>query len=439
MPLKQKSNLENPLIVMGNWVAKKNKKGNWKVHERAGDREFTIRDLGSSQWQTSAGSSGSSRRRLRVTALSLEEAVLAATRVLYPADFAQGEHPHLDLAEALDLAIKQSYAGHEGKALLYRNAGFFVEWAEKRDIRLWEQVRLDVVHEYAQHLIGKGLAAKTIKGYLEPIKAAGKRVVAVYPDHYKDPCYAFRVPRQIGAPKTVAEKVGKRGLTISEVISLYDHLVDQKWSESVAVATLLCGVIGMRVREAIYLTWANVDLDAGSMRIEEEEGHQVKTAESVRLIPLPAFVVDRLRDLPRDDARVIPLASERPGQPVSTRPDNLIGQRFTPLAKKWKPERYVPLSDLRNTLLNVARRNPAWSERLVEQYVGHADPSVTGKHYQSTDPIELFDLFKQHVIPLLDEEIEKALEGTRWHKNGKNPEGLAPGFGAQIVEISELA
>jgi hypothetical protein len=39
-------------------------------------------------------------------------------------------------------------------------------------------------------------------------------------------------------------------------------------------------------------------------------------------------------------------------------------QRFTPLSKKWTPG----------------------------QYVGHVDSSVTGKHYQSTDPIELFDL-----------------------------------------------
>jgi hypothetical protein len=109
------------------------------------------------------------------------------------------------------------------------------------------------------------------------------------------------------------------------------------------------------------------------------------------------------------------------------------------LAKKWKPERYVPLSDLRNTLMNTARRNPSWSERLVEQYVGHVDSSVTGKHYQSTDPVELFDLFQNGIIPLLNSEIEKALEGTKWQQNGRNSEVDSPGYGAQIINLTELA
>lgn len=99
----------------------------------------------------------------------------------------------------------------------------------------------------------------------------------------------------------------------------------------------------------------------------------------------------------------------------------------------------MPLSDLRNTLMNTARRNPSWPERLVEQYVGHVDSSVTGKHYQSTDPIELFDLFQNGIIPLLNEEIEKALEGTKWQQNGRNPEGKAPGFGAQVIDLSEVS
>jgi integrase len=430
---------QGPQIILGNWIITQRKERSWKVHERAGDHVFSIRSLGASQWQISAGSSVGLRRRPLVAALNLEEAVLAAARILYPADYVTNDHPHLDLAEAFDLAIKQSYAGAEGKALLYRNAGFFVEWADKRDIRLWEQVRLDVVHEYAQYLIGKGLAAKTIKGYLEPIKAAGKRVLAVYPDHYRDPCYAFRLPRRIGAPKTVAEKVGRRGLTIREVIQLADYLSTDKYAECLVPTVLMCGLLGCHVREVVYLTWDKLDLKAGILKVEEEIGHEAKTPECVRLIPLPKFLVDRLKEVPRNGDRVITLVSERRGRPKSSRPDNLIGQRYSDRAIKWKPERYVPLSDLRNTLINVARRNPVWSERLTEQYVGHADPSVSGKHYQSTDPIELFDLFQNGIIPLLNSEIEKALEGTKWQQNGRNPEGLAPGFGAQIIEIGAVS
>ena len=78
-------------------------------------------------------------------------------------------------------------------------------------------------------------------------------------------------------------------------------------------------------------------------------------------------------------------------------------------------------------------------ERLIEQYFGHVDSSVTGKHYQSTDPVELFDLFQDGIIPLLNSEIEKALIGTKWQKNGRNPEVASPGFGAQIIDWSEVS
>ncbi|MGF1574224.1 MAG: tyrosine-type recombinase/integrase, partial [Sumerlaeia bacterium] len=407
----------------------------WKVKERAGDRGFTIHDRGGNLWQISAGSSNGSRRKPMLTALSLEEAVLGAARILYPQDSVDHHHPHLDLAEAFNLAIKQSYAGAEGKALLYRNAGYFLEWAEKREIYLWEQVRLDHVHEYAQFLIAKRLSCKTIKGYLEPVKATGKRVVAVYPDYYKDPCYAFRLPRRIGAPKTVDEKIGKRSLTIREVILLYEHLMAKKGKSSLSIIVLLCGLLGIRVREALFLSWKNVNLDGSNLRIEEEQEHLAKTVESVRLIPLPAFVLDELRKVRRKGSKVIDLGSLRNR---SSDLDDAVGKRYMRTARKWNPERYVCLSDLRNTLLNTARRNASWPVHLVEQYVGHVDSNVTGKHYQSTDPLELFGLFKNKVIPLLDEEIKQSLEGTKWQQNACNNAVNQTLYHAQIIDISDL-
>ncbi len=64
---------------------------------------------------------------------------------------------------------------------------------------------------------------------------------------------------------------------------------------------------------------------------------------------------------------------------------------------------------------------------------------MSGKRCQSTDPVELFDLFKNGIIPLLNEKIEKALKGTKWQKNGKNPEVEAPGFKAQIIDLSDVS
>ncbi|MEQ8819908.1 MAG: hypothetical protein RLY93_06655 [Sumerlaeia bacterium] len=49
--------------------------------------------------------------------------------------------------------------------------------------------------------------------------------------------------------------------------------------------------------------------------------------------------------------------------------------------------------------------------------------------------MELFDLFQNGIIPLLNSEIESALAGTKWQQNGRNPEFAAPGSQAQIIEI----
>ncbi|CAN5454694.1 hypothetical protein BH09SUM1_BH09SUM1_19150 [soil metagenome] len=153
------------------------------------------------------------------------------------------------------------------------------------------------------------------------------------------------------------------------------------------------------------------------------------------MIPLPRFVVEELRRHPHGDRRVIQLFSQGVSGRTTKRPDNLIGQRYTPLAQSWNVQRCVPLSDLRNTLLNTARRNHAWPVRLVEQFVGHVDSSVTGKHYQSDEPEELFLLFKNGIMPLLNDEIEKAIRGTKWPKNGTKSGVFDSSNTARIVNI----
>src|SRR5690606_20067894 len=102
----------------------------------------------------------------------------------------------------------------------------------------------------------------------EPVRAAGKRVVAVHPDHYRDPCYGVRVPRKIGAATKVKDKIPKRALSIKEVILLAEYLETQKYAECLVPATLLCGLLGCHVREVIFLTWKNVDLGRGIISVE---------------------------------------------------------------------------------------------------------------------------------------------------------------------------
>jgi integrase len=51
---------------------------------------------------------------------------------------------------------------------------------------------------------------------------------------------------------------------------------------------------GMREREVMFLTWADVDLDAGTITVQAKSGFTTKNRKS-RVVPIPDVLVEALK------------------------------------------------------------------------------------------------------------------------------------------------
>jgi integrase len=187
--------------------------------------------------------------------------------------------------------------------------------------------------------------------------------------------------------------------------ALIEAAVGTTWE----VPVLIAATTGARRGEVLGLRWRDVDLDRGRVGIVEAVqriGGQLiftppKTPRAVRQVPLPAFVVERLRRHKADQAarRLVlgaawadfDLVSERgDGRPLD--PDAL-SHGFVRLARAAGLDG-VRLHDLRHgvaTMLAKAR-TPAY---VTSKVLGHSSPAFTASVYQHAD----------------DESVERALRG----------------------------
>jgi len=87
----------------------------------------------------------------------------------------------------------------------------------------------------------------------------------------------------------------------AELHALIDQARDSRWE----IPVLLAATTGARGGEVLALRWERVDLDRGRVRIvaalQRQPGSEVefvepKTARARREVPIPAFVVERLRE-----------------------------------------------------------------------------------------------------------------------------------------------
>lgn len=184
---------------------------------------------------------------------------------------------------------------------------------------------------------------------------------------------------------------------------------------------LLLGT-GLRPGEALALRWADVDLDAGSLRVERSLGRRTKgtplpfddpkTATSRRAVPLPPSVTRAIR------AHRAAQAEERLragsayadldlvfathfGQPLDER--NVVNRSFKPLLERAELPKAVRLYDLRHTAATLMLASGA-SPRTVAERLGHASAKMT------------LDVYAHGLQPQRDEltaSIERALFETR--------------------------
>jgi len=157
------------------------------------------------------------------------------------------------------------------------------------------------------------------------------------------------------------------------------------WPVLMAVAT------GMRRGEILALRWRNVDIERGSLRVVESleqtrAGLRVKApkGEKARAITLPAFAIDELRRLKREQAEELfklgvrqdgatLLCARADGEPMQPRS---LTHEFTRLVGRSKDIPRVRFHDLRHshaTALLTAGVHP----KVAQERLGHSTIAVT--------------------------------------------------------------
>jgi integrase len=179
------------------------------------------------------------------------------------------------------------------------------------------------------------------------------------------------------------------------------------WPVLIALAT------GMRRGEILALRWRNVDLDRGSLRVVESmeqttAGLRAKApkSEKGRAITLPAFAVDELRRLKREQAEELLklgvrqtgdtlLCARADGEPMQPRS---LTHEFTRLVARIKDIPRVRFHDLRHahaTQLLLASVHP----KVVQERLGHSTISIT------------LDLYS-HVAPSMQEDAAAKIDAV---------------------------
>lgn len=177
---------------------------------------------------------------------------------------------------------KQRYWSHVSPVLGSRDAAA-LELADLR--RLLDTLR------------AKELAGNTATGILNTLSAVlsfGTEWKLIERNPVRD------LPRR-SKPGTKPTKQ-RRVLTTAELDSLLGHL-----SSSYKGVGYLCAYMGLRVSEALGLTWADVDLAARTLNVEQQRGAgntrvALKTSGSAAVMTMPPAVVDELSRLRKAQA-----------------------------------------------------------------------------------------------------------------------------------------
>jgi integrase len=440
-----RSSQKTETTVIGNWIAERQDR-KYKMREIGTERQFTLHQESAFRWKVSGISSDDSRRRERISATALDEAINLGVDLLYPEiRVPPTTVVSYDLAEAFSTAIESTHGQKENRGNLFRYAEYFTAWAEKEGLKLWSEVRRDVVDRYVNYLIGRGLKRKTILNYLEPLRLTGRRLAESCPEVYHNPAGTLRLRGDLGLDGLWREDDGNEALNLGEVIEFADWLLTQPQGAILRPGVLLSGIMGLRMREVIYLTWHSVDVKEGTVTVQKEEGHKPKNRYSVRKLPMPRIVLECLRSLPRTSPRVVPAEMIRKVNRGKTEFLELLANFYSGLLndmlERWRPGIRLTGKDLRNTLQTHAIENAnEWNVYLVDRFCGHAPKSVMEKHYFADRNIRMVDLFRREVTARLDDEIDRvakarrAQDGTKWHDEEK-PE---PDARAQVVDLNQL-
>jgi integrase len=298
-----------------------------------------------------------------------------------------------------------SYAGRTARGFTERSRALYRYSIEQYALPCWRTWKLaDVepadVRELFSALRYDGISTSTVKG----VRAALSAMFATAVEDRllrSNPVQGVRIP--VSRTERLDDERAK-ALTRAELALLLSAL-PADWRLFIEFLTHT----GLRISEAIGLTWAHLDLGKRPRVLVREqfydgERHRLKSSHALRDIPLSAGMAERLRARRRDlyTAEAAPVFATTAGTELS-RP-NVAARVLKPAveaaglvvpSQEGKRIAWVSFHTFRHTcasLLFDAGKNV----KQVQEWLGHADPSFTLRTYvhlldEGLGPADFFD------------------------------------------------
>lgn len=182
-------------------------------------------------------------------------------------------------------------------------------------------------------------------------------------------------PALLAAPPRLPRRQ-MTALDATQARRLLDSTHDDRWF---SLWALLIGT-GLRLGEALALTWSDVNLEAGNVAVrrtlQRNLGHGLvfaapKTAQSRRSVPMPAFVIAALRTGKGADPSSL-VFSNRRGGPQD--PGSVNSALTRSLRRAGLP--HVRVHDLRHTTASILLASST-HPKVVQELLGHRTVALT--------------------------------------------------------------
>jgi integrase len=337
------------------------------------------------------------------------------------------------------VAWTKSYAGRTSRGFSERSRSIYRGHVEQLALPQWATWRLaDVepvdVRELFSALRDDGVSTSALKGLRSALSAMFATAVEDGTLRF-NPVHGVRIP---GDAEVDSEEEKAKALTRGELALLLAAL-PVEWRLFFEFLTHT----GLRISEAIGLTWRHLDLGTRPRVLVREqfcegERRRLKSRQGRRDLPLSAGMAERLRARRRDSYRgdTAPVFATLAGTELS-RP-NLAGRVLKPaaaavglttdVAGKDEPAPWVSFHTFRHicaSLLFAEGKNV----KQVQAWLGHADPGFTLRTY----------------VHLLDEGLgdadflDEAVTADPSRVNAGSTEGSQTAANAGTVESADMA
>jgi integrase len=275
----------------------------------------------------------------------------------------------LPFAEAIMSGISYSDCGESHrKNQLDAGAKLIAFVNEKFGTLEWSEFKGRHVRHYVDYLRGQQRSPSTILNAVNPVRLAMK-FAAIEHDRPR-----FEMPELPHPSEPV-----KTWLDLPRVANLYRVAKAEEWHDA-AISTLLQSLAALRLTEAIRA-------EPEDLRLTPEGPElwigcrEAKNRTSVRILPIPALLAERLREYWSEGRALSPLRNSVGAQ---VRRALRSAARDAEDPKEDALYRATDPKDLRKTLPNTLIESAG--ETLLKVYLGHAPKGMMQMHYLAMTP-----------------------------------------------------